>query len=136
VEPDGTGGVAGRSRRSWRPRSSGLQGPTGPQGPAGNDSTATVAGAINPDGTSQVGTSKFTSTHVGTGHYRLDFPAGVFSFYPAATIMPIGKQMYISGVFSYNMGNGAWRIEYYTANHDTLQLEDVLNTFIATPFSN
>src|SRR5882672_5639517 len=41
-------------------------GPAGPPGPAGDDSTKTVAGAVNPDGTSQLATDDFTMTHVST----------------------------------------------------------------------
>jgi hypothetical protein len=111
----------------------GPTGPTGQTGPAGSDSTRTAAGAINPDGTSQIATSDFVSSRVGVGHYRVDIASGVFSTVPDLVVMPIGKA-FVSGATVFALGGG-WRIEYYTANIESSQLQDTLTTFIATPFS-
>jgi Collagen triple helix repeat (20 copies) len=54
----------------------GPPGPQGEQGPPGDDSTKTVSGAINEDGTSQAPTDDFTSERLGVGHYRITFAPG------------------------------------------------------------
>jgi hypothetical protein len=106
----------------------------GPIGPAGSDSTRTAAGAINPDGTSPLATSDFVSSRLDVGHYRIDIASGVFSTIPDLVVMPIGKA-FVSGATISGLGGGAWRIEYFTVNIDSNQLQDTLTTFIATPFS-
>ncbi len=123
---------------SWN--QAGQQGATGPQGATGatglpgNDSTKTVSGAINPDGTSQLVTDDFTSRRIDVGHYRLEFPAGTFASLPNIVVMPIGKS-FISGSIEFSLGGGAFGIEYYTVSIDTNQLTDTLVNFIATPFT-
>src|SRR5262245_31851775 len=103
-------------------------------GPAGADSTKTVAGAINPDGTSQLTTDDFTTTRIGPGHYRIDFAPGTFDQIPALIVMPIGKS-FVSGTIQFGTGGGAFAAEYFTVNIDTNTLADTLVNFIATPFT-
>jgi hypothetical protein len=54
----------------------GVVGPAGPRGPAGSDSTKTVFGAVNGNGTSQFVTDAFSVEHLGAGHYKLTFAPG------------------------------------------------------------
>jgi hypothetical protein len=133
--PTGPTGPAGPTGPTGPIGPTGPTGPTGPQGLAGQDSTRTAAGAINPDGTSQIPTTDFISSKIGTGHYRLDFTSGVFTSAPDIVVMPIADA-YISGASVSSLGGGAWRIEYYTVNRGTGVLGDTLTTFIATPFSH
>jgi hypothetical protein len=113
----------------------GAKGDTGPPGPAGNDSTKTVAGAINADGTSQLATDDFTSERVDTGHYRIDFAPGTFASLPDIVIMPLGQKLGIAGMTVSTLANGGYRINYFTVSTQPDQLTDALVTFIATPFT-
>jgi hypothetical protein len=107
---------------------------TGPPGPQGDDSTKTVAGAVNPDGTSQATTDDFTTTRLGTGHYRIDFAPGTFDQIPGLIVMPIGKA-FVSGSIEFSTGGGAFAAEYFTVSIDTDALTDTLCNFVATPFT-
>ena len=69
------------------------------------------------------------------GHYRLDFPPGVFDFVPNIVVMPIGKA-FISGSFEFPTVGGAFGIEYFTIGIDSNQPQDTLVNFIATPFTS
>jgi Collagen triple helix repeat (20 copies) len=138
--PTGPQGPTGATGATGPQGPTGEIGPTGPQGiqgetgAAGDDSTKTVSGAINPDGTSQLVNSQFTSARLGVGHYRLEFPAGVFDSIPNIVVMPIGKA-WISGSIEFGLGGGAFGIEYFTVGIDSNQLQDTLVNFISTPFS-
>jgi hypothetical protein len=55
---------------------SGPPGPTGPTGPTG-PGVKTIAGRVAANGTVASG-SGFTSSHLGTGQYRISFPAGTW----------------------------------------------------------
>jgi hypothetical protein len=110
-----------------------VTGPAGPAGPAGQDSTRTVFGAVNGNGTSQFATDDFTAEHLGPGHYRLTFPPGTFAQPPGLVVMPIGKS-FVGGMSG--TGGSAetgFVITYVLADIDTGQLTDTLHTFIATP---
>ena len=139
--PQGPTGTQGATGPQGPTGATGPQGPTGPTGATGatgapgSNSTKTVAGAINPDGTSQLANSQFTSSRIGVGHYRLDFPTGVFDFVPNIVVMPIGKA-FVSGSIEFGTGGGAFGIEYFTVGIDSNQLQDTLVNFIATPFTN
>ena len=124
-----------RPGRQDRRAPPGRPAPTGATGAAGSDSTKTVSGAINPDGTSQLANSQFTSSRVGAGHYRRDFPPGVFDFIPNIVVMPIGKA-FVSESIEFGTGGGAFGIEVFTVGIDSNQLQDTLVNFIATPFTN
>lgn len=142
--PAGPQGVQGPSGPQGPTGATGPQGPTGatgPQGPQGatgepgDDSTRTIAGAINGDGTTQIATSDFVSSRIGLGHYRIDIAPGIFATIPDLVVMPIGKK-FVSGASVSGLGGGAWRLEYFTVGIDSNTLEDTLTTFISTPFSN
>jgi hypothetical protein len=109
-------------------------GPQGPPGPPGADSTKTVSGAINPDGTSQLATDDFTTQKLGTGHYRIEFAPGTFTSIPNLVVMPIGK-LWVSGSIEFPLGGGKLGCEYFTVGIDSNQLTDSLVNFIATPFT-
>jgi hypothetical protein len=117
------------------PGATGPTGATGPQGPAGADSTKTVAGAVSPDGTSQLSTDDFTTTHLGDGHYRIDFAAGTFDAIPAVVVMPVGKA-YVSGILQFPTGGAAFAADYFIVNIDTNTPADTLHNFVATPFTS
>jgi hypothetical protein len=108
-------------------------GPEGPPGPAGADSTRTVFGAVNGNGTSQVATDDFTAERLGPGHYRLTFAPGTFAQPPGLVVMPIGPS-FVGGM-SGTGGSPAtgFVITYVLADTATGQLTDTLHTFIATP---
>jgi Collagen triple helix repeat (20 copies) len=133
--PAGPTGSTGPIGPTGQQGPAGPSGPTGPVGPAGSDSTRTIAGAINSDGTSQVATSDFVSSRVDVGHYRVDIAPGVFSTVPDLVVMPIGKA-FVSGATVVGLSGGGWRFEYYIVGIDSNQLQDTLTTFIATPFSH
>jgi hypothetical protein len=111
----------------------GVAGPVGPPGPAGDDSTRTVFGAVNGDGTSQFATDDFSVERLGTGHYKLTFAPGTFAQPPGLVVMPIGPS-FVGGM-SGTGGSPAtgFAITYVLADIATGQLTDTLHTFIATP---
>jgi hypothetical protein len=70
---------------SWS--QTGPQGPAGPPGPAGpagppGPGTKTISGMVSSTGAVAFGTG-FTSSGSGVGDYRLNFPAGTWSPFPA-----------------------------------------------------
>jgi hypothetical protein len=110
-----------------------VAGPAGLPGPAGSDSTRTVFGAVNGDGTSQFSTDDFIVEHLGAGHYKLTFAPGTFAQPPGLVVMPIGKG-FVGGMSG--TGGSAqtgFVITYVIADFDTGQLTDTLHTLIATP---
>jgi hypothetical protein len=110
-----------------------VAGPAGPPGPAGADSTRTVFGAVNGNGTSQFATDDFSVERLGAGHYKLTFAPGTFTQPPGLVVMPIGPS-FVGGMSG--TGGSAqtgWVITYVLADIATGQLTDTLHTFIATP---
>ena len=129
-------GSCGPSETALSWSQTGPQGPAGPQGLTGATGAggrpATTrrrrsAGAVNPDGTSQLSTDDFTMTHVGTGHYRIDFAPGTFDTFAAVVVMPIGKA-YVSGILQFATGAGGFAADYFIVNIDTNALTDTLTT--------
>lgn len=58
---------------------------------AADDGLKLVAGTVNPDGTSQTPTDRFTIEHLGTGHYKITFAPNVFGkTFPVCIVMPLG----------------------------------------------
>jgi hypothetical protein len=119
---------ASETSLSW-----GVTGPAGPPGPAGADSTRTVFGAVNGDGSSQFATDDFSVERLGAGHYKLTFAPGTFSQPPGLVVMPIGKS-FVGGM-SGTAGSAetGFVITYVLADIGTSELADTLHTFIATP---
>ncbi len=74
-------------------------------------------------------------THVGTGHYRIDFAPGTFDTFAAVVVMPIGKA-YVSGILQFATGGGGFAADYFIVNIDTNALTDTLHNFVATPFTS
>jgi hypothetical protein len=110
-----------------------VTGPPGPPGPAGSDSTRTVFGAVNGNGTSQFASDDFSVERLGAGHYKLTFAPGTFAQPPGLVVMPIGPS-FIGGMSG--TGGSAqtgWMITYVLADIASGQLSDTLHTFIATP---
>jgi hypothetical protein len=65
----------------------GLTGPIGPAGPTGPPGPGTVvAMAVNADGTCQLTSPRVSCTRVGPGHYKVQYPAAVFSIVPITQI--------------------------------------------------
>ena len=111
----------------------GEPGPVGPPGAPGSDSTKTVFGAVNGDGTVQFATDDYSVEHLGAGHYKVTFAPGTFVEPPGLVIMPIGKS-FVGGM-SGTAGSpaGGFVVTYVLADIDTGQLTDTLHTFIGTP---
>jgi len=132
----GPSGAQGEQGEPGQPGPQGEQGEPGlpgEQGPPGDDSTRTVSGAINPDGSSQAPTDDFTSERLGDGHYRVTFAPGVFDTIPIVVVMPIGNSSYVSGVLQAPDGAGRFFAEYVITSDDTNAPNDNLHNFIATP---
>jgi hypothetical protein len=128
VDDSVTNCKASETSLSWS-----VTGPAGPPGPAGADSTRTVFGAVNGNGTSQFATDDFSVERLGAGHYKLTFAPGTFAQAPGLVVMPIGPS-FIGGMSG--TGGSAqtgWVITYVLADIGTGQLTDTLHTFIATP---
>jgi hypothetical protein len=66
-----------------------VTGPPGPPGPAGSDSTRTVFGAVNGNGTSQFATDDFGVERLGAGGPVMD-PADLQRHYRARDCDPTG----------------------------------------------
>ena len=128
---------ASESSLSWSvsgpPGVPGPVGPAGPPGPTGSDSTKTVFGAVNGDGTSQFATDDFDVQHLGPGHYKLTFRPGTFARPPGLVVMPIGPS-FVGGMSGTGgTADGGWVVTYVLADIATGQLTDTLHTFMATP---
>jgi hypothetical protein len=131
IDDSVTGCKASETSLSWN-----VAGPAGPTGPAGVDSTKTVFGAVNGDGTSQVATDDFSVERLAAGHYKLTFAPGTFTQPPGLVVMPIGPG-FVGGM----SGTGGspstgFVITYVLADIATGQLTDTLHTFIATPLTH
>jgi Collagen triple helix repeat (20 copies) len=83
--PTGPQGPTGDTGATGPAGPTGATGPTGPQGPG----TKTISGIVNAAGVTLAGTG-FTSSRVGVGDYRLTFPAGTWSGFPATVVTPGG----------------------------------------------
>jgi hypothetical protein len=71
---------------------------------AADDGLKLIAGSVNPDGTSQIPTDRFTVARLGTGHYRITFAPNVFGkTLPLCLVMPVGVMTvgYIIGDVSF-----------------------------------
>lgn len=101
--PQGAAGVAGPPGMPGAQGPQGLQGipglpgalgPIGPQGPAGPagpaGSTSMVAAVVQGNGTVVWASQGLTITRLGVGHYRADYPPGVFSGSAIPSFMPYG----------------------------------------------
>jgi hypothetical protein len=130
--PQGEQGEPGPTGPQGEP---GPPGPQGEQGPPGNDSTKTVGGAINPDGTSQAATDDFISERLGDGHYRITFAPGTFATAPVVLVMPVGNSSWIPFLNVLGDGAGGFVVEYAIDANDTNVPTDTLHAFIATPFT-